>query len=250
MDVSLIHGVWHRLDPRRSSHLGGLIFAREPAEGNGSSIHHDLRAPFLILLVPVNATIPRRGPRLTGNILGAFGSRDDSQVRPSIVEFVAIDVVNESTIALRHRHHFAVHTHVAGLALATTPASVTIDTPKPPMPADPFGIGSINDCITRDAAVLGMQRHGRRYPIGVQHDCRSRTAIPGAIDRLPTHPAWGTAERLSAHGTGTLNRHSETTFRDVTPPADLTIGAGAHRVNCTRLHTLTRSNRQTTGGAA
>jgi hypothetical protein len=185
-----VGGVGHGPETNCPCDLGGFGLSSVLAEVLNPAVHADLSAPSPRGAVPCDTAISRRRPRPAASILaiGAQG-RHRSQVRPPVIQLVAVDVVPFESVTRRQPEDISVHPDVYALAVRAGAPHGVPSTERPCPLAQPIRVGGIDPCV--EAIGIGPSQTDESAPV-IQDDDLARSAVadggalPGAVHGAST----------------------------------------------------------------
>ena len=240
----LISGVGQKAPSLLSYDFRCFQLGRETSKPECPSIDANRGDPFLVAGTPTDAPVARRGSSLAGLILHIARMVEDSQVHTATVQPHAINVVNLSSIVhVRQPEQFAMQVDVQVDAM-NSPASLGVSVaPEAPSPLHcEVSITGVDDHMRHDRVLLCVERHAHtaiceafdlRGGAVRAPDAPRRTETPSTTSYIVGIGQEIRAACFTATWDGRLLGHRRVISGGVTAPADLAIGAGLLRVNCT-----------------
>lgn len=240
-----IHRARQQAHTSISGGFSGLQFASEPSKVMGFPVQTDASYPFAAICIPGDSAIDRSAISVAAPVLHVplVGSR--SQVRPLVIERVAVNVVPLDVVTAYEAEQLSVKENLAAVFGSL---GVTMGAQMPAPLTRPLGVSSIDQCVGADRAVPGIQRDLCCQPI-LTEDRNGNGALPYANTALAKvdvmaaartelssaclHSRLLTNEGQATHHTGTLYKHRRVPSGGVMPPAALASGAGVSCVNFT-----------------
>lgn len=180
-----IASVCHQPLARLASRLGGFFLSRECPQMLMLAANPDVRLPLPLGFTPPHAPMRRRGTGITREILHLLTARHDPQIRPAIVEFGQVHVVNLAFVAALEAEQEAVQTNRLERPSCDFGAPTCVSLLQGPSPlSDKCSVVGINQCVGDYRAVAGVQRHADA--IIRAHRTLHRSGVrPGAVP--PAH---------------------------------------------------------------
>ena len=169
-----VRSVGHQASTCLLNGNGCFGLTTEVADQDLLSLNSDTCSPSLGVFVPIYA--PVRGERsgLTGKILHLFRSCYRSEVRPSIVEFVPVAVIDFHPIPTSQSEQFSMQTE-----LMERPFTSGISVVQRPSPlVDELSIGSVDEGVGSNGSVSGPERYADSDIIGL-HRTHPPVSSPG-----------------------------------------------------------------------
>jgi hypothetical protein len=234
----LIDGAWKHPQTGSSGHFGSFEFRREGTKSVSLATSLDLSYPPPALLVKVYPSIFGGGPGLTRHVLAVLSACCTSQVRPSIVELISVDMVAFQSIASMQAQQFTMKTDCPDLLLPIRknvrfcPYDVTVKTQRPTPLIGPSSVRHINERMSSNRSALCVERHTSEavfknlYVTGAAsrdvETCLGMVNRPSALDISSASEKVGTAMTTGTRN-GTLLRHRLSPVGGVMPPAGDTV---------------------------
>lgn len=179
-----VRGVLHQVKTRRLRNSASLFLVIEPAEMMVLLVDHDLNQPFLTAFVPSHSAIAGRRPRRTDHVLTIPSPREFSQVRPSIIKTIPVDVISLHAIAANQSKQLSVQKDGSSIPVIPFGSDSIPVTPQCPLPlVDPVSIGGIDKCVGSNGTISGTERNTHGI-IGLHSDSPPSVAPPACFSRM------------------------------------------------------------------
>ncbi len=229
----LVSSVRLQARPGDLSRHGGVFLIDETAAVMRFPVSDYGSHPSLVARSPVYPPIFRRSAFPRWSVLRLHPSWNDTKVCAPIIKLVAVDVIDIQPVSDRKTHQGAMETDGPFDSVHTLNSSCVEATKRPSPSVCPCGIFSVNESDCANAAIPADERDECGQSV-VRMLNRSRNSGVPTLARAELVVGTAFARKGSAATqTGKLSGHRPSPVGGVTSPADLTIGAGIRRVNCT-----------------
>lgn len=187
---TLINRPWQQTAASFQRSDGRVFLTREASDEARLPVKPYFSFPHLSRFIPTDAA--ERGGRtsVAPDILPILSIRHRTQVRPTIIEFVAVDVITLDSIPTGNAEYRAVQANVSAVRATTPFGKRAVGNPLrgkgPSVSAYPRQrrVNGINDSVSADTAVTSMQ--GDAGDIIREHcDLLNRGVMPRGVSASP-----------------------------------------------------------------